>query len=292
MSRSRFGKFVVLTAAASLALTACSASPSGDEEGEAGSFGECQVYGDAGSITLDPVVADTLTVQTNLPSPGWWKGTSPESIDGGFEYCLAANIAHRAGLSKLVVANASFDALVAGQTKDYDIAMAQVSITPERAEVVEFSAPYFDSNVAVLAKADSDITAENITSKKLGVALGTTSVPFVQDTLKPTTPAGVFQETDAMVTAVTSGQIDAGVQDAAIMLGFAGGSDGALEVVGQYQTGEQYGAIYPKDSPNAAAMDEAIDAMAADGTLDSLSADWLGPTLGGDPASIPVFQVQ
>lgn len=292
MSRSRFGKFVVLAAAASLALTACSSSPSEDADSDAGSFGECQVYGDAGSITLDTVVADTLTVQTNLPSPGWWKGTSPESIDGGFEYCLAANIAHRAGLSKLNVINASFDALVAGQTKNFDIAMAQVSITPEREEVVQFSAPYFDSNVAVMAKADSGITQENIQSKKIGVALGTTSVPFVQDVLKPTTPASVFQETDAMVTGVSSGQIDAAIQDTATLLGFAGASDGALEVVGQYQTGEQYGAIYPKDSPNTAAMDEAIDAMAADGTLDSLSADWLGPTLGGDPAAIPVFKIQ
>lgn len=290
MARHQFARFVAAAAAASLALAGCSATTATTTpDGAAAKFGDCQLYGDPGSITLTPVTPDTLTVQTNLPSPGWWKGTSPEKIDGGFEYCLAANIAHRAGLSKLVVVNASFDALVAGQTKGYDIAMAQISITAERAKVVEFSKPYFDSNVAVLAKAGSGITAENITSKKLGVALGTTSVAFVQDKLKPTTAASVFQETDAMVTGVASGQIEAAIQDTAILLGFASASGGALEVVGQYKTGEQYGAIYPKGSTNAAAMDEAIDAMTADGTLDSLSADWLGPTLGGDPAKIPVF---
>ena len=281
---------MALAAASALALTGCGGSTQAQDEGGA-AFGECEVYGTAGSIKLNPVTPDTLTVQTNLPSPGWWKGISPEKITGGFEYCLAANIAHRAGLGKLKVVNASFDALAAGQTDGFDIAMAQVSITPERKKVVQFSAPYFDSNVSVLVKKGSGVSAENITSKTVGVALGTTAVAFTQEKLKPGTPARVFQETDAMVTGVASGQIDAAIQDTAIMLGFASGSGGAMEVVGQYKTGEQYGAIYPKGSANAAAMDEAIAAMGKDGTLDKLSASWLGPTLGGDPAQVPVFEV-
>lgn len=291
MGKQQLRASAALAAAACLALTGCGGSSEAQSaDGADGpDFGECQVYGTAGSISLDPVTPDTLTVQTNLPSPGWWKGISPEKITGGFEYCLAANIAHRAGLSKLTVTNASFDALAAGQTKDFDIAMAQISITPEREKVVEFSMPYFDSNVAVLVKKGSDVTAENLQSKKLGVALGTTAVPFTETKLNPATPARVFQETDAMVTGVASGQIDAAVQDTAILLGFASGSGGALEVIGQFETGEKYGAIYPKGSPNAASMDEAIAAMEADGTLDELSASWLGPTLGGDPAQVPVF---
>lgn len=289
MARQRTGVLVALAAASTLALTGCGGSTQA-EDGGAAAFGECELYGTAGSITLNPVTPDTLTVQTNLPSPGWWKGISPEKITGGFEYCLAANIAHRAGLGKLKVANASFDALAAGQTAGFDIAMAQVSITPERKKVVQFSEPYYDSNVSVLVKKGSDVSAENIQSKSIGVALGTTAVPFAQEKLKPGTPARVFQETDAMVTGVASGQIDAAIQDTAIMLGFASGSGGAMEVVGQYKTGEQYGAIYPKGSPNVSAMDEAIAAMDKDGTLEKLSASWLGPTLGGDPAKVPVFE--
>ncbi|MGH3360242.1 MAG: hypothetical protein ACRDO7_15680, partial [Nocardioidaceae bacterium] len=87
-----------------------------------------------------------------------------------------------------------------------------------------------------------------------------------------------------------SGQVDAALQDTAIMLGFASASNGALEVVGQYETGEQYGAIYPKDSPNAEPLNEGIDTMESDGTLDKLSATWLGPELGGDPNDVPVIE--
>jgi polar amino acid transport system substrate-binding protein len=276
-------------------VTGCS-SASGDSGGEAsaegGGFGECEVYGEAGSIELDPVNDGVLTVQTNLPSPGWWKGETPDSITGGYEFCLAANIAHRAGLDSVKVENVSFDALVAGQTQDFDIAMAQISVTPEREEVVVFSAPYFDSNLGVLAAADSGITGDDLATRKIGVQLGTTAVEWTQGQLLPDTEVQIFPDTTAMVTAVSSGVVDAAVQDTAIMLGFAKNSGGALEVVGQYETGESYAAIYPKDSPNGDTISEAIEAMREDGTLDELSATWLGPELGGDPAAVPVWSLR
>jgi len=288
---SKQGLIAAVAATSAFALVGCSDSSGGTDEQAAAGYGDCQVYGEKGSISLTPVTEGVLTVQTNLPSPGWWKGTSPESIDGGYEYCLAANIAHRAGLDEVRVENVSFDALVAGQTKDYDIAMAQISVTPERKEVVTFSAPYFDSNIGVLAPADSDITADNIASKTVGVQVGTTAVVWADETLKPKVAAKPFQDTTTLVTAVQSGLTDAAVMDTAIILGFAKNSDGALKVVGQFETGEKYAAIYPKGSSGAAAMDEAITAMKEDGTLDKLSKTWLGPELGGDPAAVPVWTV-
>ena len=281
--------------ATAVLVTACgggseAAQPSAD--GGAGNYGECEVYGDAGSIDLDPVADGVFTVQTNLPSPGWWKGDTPESITGGYEYCLAANVAHRAGLDDLKVDNVSFDALVAGQTQDFDMAMAQISVTPERKEVVTFSAPYFDSNIGVLAPADAGISEENLTSKKIGVQLGTTAVEFAKSELAPEQELQVFPDTTALVTAVSSGVVDAAVMDTAILLAFAKNSGGTLEVVGQYESGEKYAAIYPKDSKNGDTISEAIEAMREDGTLDKLSAKWLGPELGGDPAAVPVWSVQ
>jgi polar amino acid transport system substrate-binding protein len=274
------------------ALAGCSGGSSADTASGGGDFGECQVYGKAGSIKLKPVEDGVLTVQTNLPSPGWWKGDTPDSITGGYEYCLAANIAHRAGLSKVKVENVSFDALVAGQTKNYDIAMAQISVTPERQQVVNFSEPYFDSNLGVLAPADSDITEDDFADKTIGLQVGTTAVKWFQDNVHSSTSPKLFPDTTSMVTAVSAGSADAAVQDTAIMLGFAKNSGGALKVIGQYETGEHYAAIYPKGSAEAAPINDAITAMRADGTLDKLSATWLGPELGGDPASVPVWKLK
>jgi polar amino acid transport system substrate-binding protein len=273
-------------------VAGCSSGSADEADAAGGGYGECEVYGEAGSISLDPVTEGVLTVQTNLPSPGWWKGETPDSITGGYEYCLAANIAHRAGLDSVKVDNVSFDALVAGQTQDFDIAMAQISVTPEREEVVIFSAPYFDSNLGVLAPADTDVSEETIAERNIGVQVGTTSVAWAQEKLKPSKDPQLFQDTTSMVTAVSSGVVDAAVQDTAIMLGFAKNSGGKLKVVGQFESGEKYAAIYPKDSKNGTTISEAIEAMRTDGTLDKLSATWLGPELGGDPAAVPVWSLR
>jgi polar amino acid transport system substrate-binding protein len=135
--------------------------------------------------------------------------------------------------------------------------MAQISVTPEREKVVTFSAPYFDSNLGVLAPADTDVTEDSIRDQTVGVQLGTTSVAWAQDQLQPHSEPQLFQDTTSMVTAVSSGVVDLAVQDTAIMLGFAKNSGGALKVVGQYESGEHYAAIYPQDSPNGDTISEA-----------------------------------
>jgi polar amino acid transport system substrate-binding protein len=55
------------------------------------------LYGTKGETPFTPARAGQLTVETNLPSPGRWNGDTPESIKDGYEYCMVANIAHRAG---------------------------------------------------------------------------------------------------------------------------------------------------------------------------------------------------
>lgn len=283
---------VILASLAALSLAAVSACGGGGSGGDsAGGYGDCKVSGEKGSIELEPTTSGVFTVETNLPSPGWWSGTSPETIKGGFEYCLAANIAHRAGLDKVKVVNVSFDALVAGQTKDYDMALAQVSITPERKKVVHFSAPYYDSDIGLLTKSDGGVTGSNYQSKKLGVQLGTTAIDFAKTELQLQQPPKVFPDTDSLITAVTSGQIDGALQDTAIMLGFAKKSRSALKVVGQFESGEQYGAIYPKDSANAKAIDDAIAAMEKDGSMEELRKQWLGKAFGGDPGAVPKIEI-
>jgi polar amino acid transport system substrate-binding protein len=61
-------------------------------------------------------------------------------------------------------------------------------------------------------------------------------------------------------------------------------------VVGQYSTGETYGALYPKASPNGKILDQIIQALIDDGTLKALSAKYLAGAWGADPATIPYFK--
>ncbi len=282
-----------LTAAVSLA--ACGGSGSGSSSSAAGggggggkaSFGKCKITSKAGSLKLNPVTAGTLTVQTTLPAQGWWNGTTAASIQDGYEYCMGAELANMAGLKSITVKNVAFDQLVAGRTNTYDIALAEISITPERAKVVDFSTPYYDSNVGVLAKKDGGVTEANIKDKRCGAYSGTTSVPFIQDKLKCKS-AKIYPNSQTLYQAVISGQIDAAFLDTAIVLAEAKNVP-TLKVVGQYKTGEKYGAIYPKASKNRSELDKGIKTLMDDGTLKTLSGTYLGPAFGGDPASVPVW---
>lgn len=280
-SKARFG--VALAAFTALATIAGSAVA-------ADKIGNCDVGGKKGEFSITPAVAGQLTYETNLPAPGWNNGDTPDAIKDGYEYCLAANIAWRLGLDKVKVVNVDFDALVAGNTKDFDIALSQISITDKRKEVVAFSTAYFDSDVGVLAKKGKKVDSGDIKGLRIGVQQGTTGADYVADTLKPKTPAKVFPDTPSMFTALMANQIDVAMTDTAIVLGQAAESKGKMAVVGQYKTGEQYGALFPKNSANAATLNKVIAALIADGTTKKLSAKYLAASWGADPTKIPYFK--
>ena len=280
---------VILTAG----LAACS-SPStdggSDSAPDTAAFGKCEVTGEAGSISLETATPDTLTVATVLPSNGWWNGASPETIDSGFEYCMTANIAHRAGLTSLKLQNQSWDQLISASNTTYDVGMAAITITDERRQVFDFSAPYFESNLGVAIRKGDDITADNIRDQKVGVLQGNMGAQYTTETLKPAGGVQQFQSEVEMFTALRAGQVDAVITDTTLALSNTAASEGELVVEGQFSVDQSYGIIMPKGGPNADAVSEAIEAMHEDGTLDALSAEWLTPLFGADPNQIPVWK--
>jgi polar amino acid transport system substrate-binding protein len=60
-----------LTAAVFIAASAASA---------ADMIGNCELTGTKGETPFTPAVAGQLTVEVNLPSPGWWNGDTPDTI--------------------------------------------------------------------------------------------------------------------------------------------------------------------------------------------------------------------
>jgi polar amino acid transport system substrate-binding protein len=227
-----------------------------------------------------------LKVGTNLPAPGFWNGDTPDTINGGFEYQMAKAIAKKLGDNGVQVVNVSFDALVAGEAKGFDLALSQVTITKDRAKVVDFSTPYFTADLGVLVNSGTKVTAKNARSLQWGVQTATTSLDYLNNKLKPTKPPRVYQETSQAFAALQAKQVDAVMLDTAIVLQQAAASNGKFKVVAQYKTGESYGAIFPKGSKLRKKVDAAIKSLEADGTLAKLSK----ANLGGDPAKIPVLK--
>jgi len=278
-------KLTALVAVTGLLVFGLAACGSDDDSGGGGSaVAKCSK---STSGQFKPVKGDTLTVATSLPAPGFWNGDDPESINGGFEYGMAQAMAKQANLKNVEVKNVSFDALVAGQTSDFDVALSQVTITPERAKVVCFTTDYFSSDQGILVRKGTEVTEQNQKSIKWGVQGSTTGQKFVNDQIKPDSEPSVYQDTPAMFTALNSDQIDAVLLDTAIVLGQANESEGELKVVAQYKAGESYGGIVENGGKNLGFLDQYIDAMKTDGTLDRLREQFLVPVYKVDPAEIP-----
>ena len=274
-------KRMLLAAAAALAFAGQAAA--------ADMIGNCELSGQKGSMPItEPAKVGQLTVEVSLPAPIWWNGDTPEAIKDGMEYCIAAEIAWRAGYDKLEVVNVGWDALIAGQTSGFDLAMSEISITEDRKKVHDFSVSYFNSDIGVLARADAPIDEKSIKSAKVGVQQATTGAEFATNKLG-LTDVQVYPDQGDMFTALRAGQIDAAMTDTSIVLAEEVSSAGKVLVIGQYKTGEAYGAIYPKGNANNATIDKIFQSIIDDGTMAKLGAKYLAAAWGKDPASVPYF---
>ena len=252
-------------------------------------FGNCKVSGQRGSVKLVTVIPGALSVRPDLPAPGWWNGESPDTIKDGFEYCMAANMAYRAGLDRVIVVNRSFSQILTGQAKGFDIALSQITITGDRKKVVNFTEPYYSSDQGILVKAGTKVDQNSIKKMRLAVEQGTTTFQYVVDHIKPVQAPRVFPQTAPMFAALAAGQVDAVLFDTPTVLARAKQSNGAFQVAGRYDMGEKWGGLVNKDSPNLAVFNKLIAEFKKDGTLQRLTDRYLTPGLGMDPAKLPVF---
>ena len=130
-------KVSIKTLLASVALLAAVPAMAAD-----GAFGRCELRADTAKHALTPAHEGVLTIAVPLPSPQAYQGNTPETIDGGYLYCLGAEIANRGGLGKIVVKNASFESLVTGKGTDFDMSIWDLFPTEERKKSVDFSGSY------------------------------------------------------------------------------------------------------------------------------------------------------
>jgi polar amino acid transport system substrate-binding protein len=252
-------------------------------------IGNCEVSGEKGSIPLaNPAKAGQFTVLASLPAPVWWNGDDVSNVKDGMEYCLAAEIAWRAGFDKMEVINTSWEAFIGNQVQGYDVGFAQTSITDERKQVFDFTVPYFSSDMAVIAKADAPVDEKSIKTVKVGIQQGTTGATFAVEKLGIKEPQ-TFGDQPEMFAALRAGQIDAAITDTSIAIAEEKATNATSKVMGQYKTGEAYGGIMQKGNANNETVSKIIQAIVDDGTIAKLGAKYLAAAWGKDPASVPYW---
>ena len=244
----------------------------------------------------------TLTIATGNPAYKPWYGG--KSIDGsewqssgftgdphtgeGYESAFAYALAEELGFAEDQVQwlGVPFNKSFAPGPKDFDFSMQQVSITPKRAEAVDFSAGYFDVNQALIANEGSPAigatTFAELQDLTLGAPIGTTSLAAIEELVQPTEGARVYDDLDLALKDLKNGQVDGVVVD--FPTAFYGYAD---VVVGQFPdlgVQEQFGLTFEKGNTFVECVDLGIEALRDDGTLDALKAEWLETD-----TSVPTF---
>ena len=136
-------------------------------------YGKCKPTGKYNSLKLKTVKPGVLTVGYNTISPRTYKGNTPDTVNDGFNYCFAANLAWRAGIPKMKLHLIDFAQLIVGRLSGYDVAIDDFYIKPEREEKVDFSIPYGHSWTGLVARTDGPApTKAGMKDMKFAVSLG------------------------------------------------------------------------------------------------------------------------
>jgi len=220
----------------------------------------------------------TLTVATDDPAfPPWFEGPRRD-YNGGYEGDLAAEVADRLGLPLEWVTEPFNKSYAPGQ-KDYDFDINQISITPERDQVVDFSDGYFNNNQGILALEGTPITdattVEDLKGYQLGTQVGTTSLNFINTVIQPEAGTKTFDTTNDAKSALDAGQIDALVTDLVTTVYLRDFEIKGSVVVGQYPTDEQFGMLFEQGNPLGECVNKALSEIKGDGTLKKLQEKWL-----------------
>lgn len=158
-----------------------------------------------------------------------------------------------------------------------DVAVSSITINDERAEQVDFSTPYYDSNLAIVVTGDSNyVDKKALAGKAVGVQSGSTGEEWAKENLADSTITPFTGPTDAFA-ALSAGKVEAVVLDAPVAANYAKNDADAYKVMEEIATGEQYGIAINKD--NAAlteAINQALAEMEEDGTMDELNEKWFG----------------
>lgn len=130
------------------------------------------------------------------------------------------------------------------QADQLDVAIAGMSITDERKNVVDFSDPYFDAGLSlVVAKDNTDITTlEDLKGKTVAVKSGTTGSQFAMDNeSKYGYTVAQFEDSPSMFQEVSNGNADVLLEDYPVIAYAIAESGLDLKTVGDRLTGDQYG---------------------------------------------------
>lgn len=204
----------------------------------------------------------------------------------GADLEIAADIAEALGV-ELEIVNVAFDSLsMYLDNGEADLVLAAMTVTEERAEVMEFSEPYCDSSQYIIVKeGDENVSCiDDLAGYIVGVHLGTTGDFLVSDEVNMGvlmgTGATVQQYKDLAIAAMglNAGDVQAIVCDKQLAENICTVNDGLVCFEAVYEDGsntqEQYAVAAKKgETELIEKVNEVVVPLKEDGTIDQYIVD-------------------
>ncbi|WP_105973890.1 ABC transporter substrate-binding protein [Streptomyces geranii] len=278
-----------------LLATAVGCAPQPEEKSSATATSTASAGTTCAKGELATQTSGKLTIATDEPAyEPWFKDDKPANGEG-FESAVAYAVAKQLGYDKadVVWQSVPFNKAFAPGVKTFDFDINQVSISAERKKAVDFSSGYYDVRQAVVALKDSKAakatSIADLKGLKLGAQVGTTSLNYLEDVVKPTQEPAAYAKNDQAKAALQNGQVDAIVLDLPTAFYVTAAEVTDAKIVGQFEnqggTPEQFGLVLDKGSALTSCVTTAVDALRKDGTLAAIEKQWLS-----DAVDAPVLK--
>lgn len=217
-----------------------------------------------------------LRVGTDATYPPFeWIDTATGDV-AGFDIDLVSEICAELGCApKFIVI--PFDGIVAGLVSGkYDLIASTFTITPERAEKVAFTQPYYDGGQAMAVPIYDSITrgVDDLAGKRIGAQLGTTGERRARQV--PGAEVFSFESIGAAFIDMENGHLDAVINDmptAELIVRRRGNA----RIVGPPLTAEKYGFAVRLDNDDLLSrIDSAMTKIKTDGRYRKIHDRWFG----------------
>lgn len=226
-----------------------------------------------GSSDITTIEPGVLTIGSDIPYKPFEFGEPPYE---GFDVDVANAIADKLGLEAEFV-KTPFDTIFRDVAQGkFDMVISAATITPERAEQVAFSDPYFAADQALVVTEGSDIeSVDDLDGVTVGAQLGTTGEAYANDE----TGAGevrTYDLVDDAFQALSAGQVEAAIIDFPVAAEAQEAGEGII-VAETIPTEEFYGIAFAPDNTGLVeAVNGALTEIKEDGTYSEIYEEWFG----------------
>ena len=177
------------------------------------------------------------------------------------------------------VVSQDWDGLIPGlNAQKFDAAIAGMSITPERKEVVDFSDPYFHTGIILIGKKGDDISVEGLKDQPIASQRSTVASQYLQDEHKDA-DIKLYDTQDNAYLDLTSGRVRGMMSDKVTGIDWLKTEAGKdYEVKGQEisTSDDAMGIAFRKGDPLVAKFNKALAELKDNGTYDQITGSYFG----------------